>query len=86
VIRFLLPLLILFLIRSVLRSLFASFRSYSSSQARPSDPTPVSAGGELKKDPVCGTYVSTQGSLSRTVNGQPVYFCSPQCRDKYKIA
>ena len=85
VIRFLLPLLVLFVLRAVLRSIFASLRSYSSSPAKPQPPT-VPAGGELKKDPVCGTYVSTTASLTRTVNGQVVYFCSPQCRDKYRVA
>jgi len=89
VIRFLFPLLVFFLLRSLLRSVFASLRTYSTTTApqrqAPQPPT-VSAGGELKKDPVCGTYVSTSGSLSRTVNGQVVYFCSAQCRDKYRVA
>jgi len=39
---------------------------------------------ELKKDPVCGTYVSTAASVSRKVAGELVYFCSAECRDKYK--
>lgn len=83
--RFLLPLLVFFLIRSVLKSVLASFRSYPRSPA-PSQQPSVPAGGELKKDPVCGTYVSTASGITRTVNGEVVYFCSSQCRDKYKIA
>lgn len=86
VLRFLVPLLVLLLIRSVLRSIFVSFRTGNVPQNRSPHPPPVSAGGELKKDPVCGTYVSAQGSLTRTVNGQVVYFCSSQCRDRYKVA
>jgi len=43
-------------------------------------------GGELKKDPVCGTYVSTIGTFSTKVNGQYIYFCSAACRDKYRAA
>lgn len=43
----------------------------------------VPVGGELKKDPVCGTFVSTATSLKKTVGGQTVYFCSPACRDKF---
>jgi len=88
VIRFLFPLLVLFLVRSVFRSIVASFHSYKGAappqKAQPA--APVSRGGELKKDPVCGTYVSADGSLTRTVNGQLVYFCSSQCRDKYQVA
>ena len=46
----------------------------------------VQAGGELKKDPVCGTYVSTASSLTRTVNGQVIHFCSKACSDRYPKA
>jgi YHS domain-containing protein len=46
----------------------------------------VVVGGELKKDPVCGTYVSTSASVTRTVDGQLLHFCSKECRDKYHAA
>jgi len=85
VIRFLLPLLILFFLRALFRTIFANVRSYSPAPAKSPQPPAASTGGELKKDPVCGTYVSTSGSISRTVNGQVVYFCSPQCRDKFRV-
>lgn len=39
--------------------------------------------GELKKDPVCGTYTAAASSIKQTVRGETFYFCSPQCRDKY---
>jgi len=39
--------------------------------------------GELKKDPVCGTYVSAAASIKESIQGETLYFCSPQCRDKY---
>ena len=56
--------------------------SQSSAQPGP----PPSQGGELKKDPVCGTYVSTTASIARTVNGEVLYFCSKECSDKYRGA
>ncbi|MBZ5625967.1 MAG: hypothetical protein LAQ69_45850 [Acidobacteriia bacterium] len=81
------PLLVLLFLRSVLKSIVAGFRSASAPQNRARQAPPqVSVGGELKKDPVCGTYVSTAGSLSQKVNGQLVYFCSAACRDKYRVA
>ena len=86
VIRLLLPLLVFFLVRSLLKSIFAAVRSYPPSQARAPQPPAVPAGGELKKDPVCGTYVSTTASVTRTVDGHLVHFCSSQCRDKYRVA
>lgn len=72
-------LLVLFL-RSIIRS-FLSNRK----RPRPAQPrqAPVQLGGELKKDPVCGTYVPMTASLTRSVNGQVVYFCSKECRDRY---
>jgi YHS domain-containing protein len=42
------------------------------------------AGGELKQDPVCGTFVATSSSIKTTVNGEVLHFCSTACRDKYK--
>ncbi len=39
--------------------------------------------GELKRDPVCGTYVSAAASVKKTVRGEVIHFCSAACRDKY---
>jgi YHS domain-containing protein len=39
--------------------------------------------GELKKDPVCGTYIAAATSLKEKVGGQTIHFCSQECRDKY---
>jgi len=41
-------------------------------------------GGELKKDPVCGAFVPVSTSLTKTVKGEMVYFCSPECRERYR--
>lgn len=40
--------------------------------------------GELKRDPVCGTYVSTATSVKLAGAGEVVHFCSEECRAKYK--
>ena len=87
IVDILLPLLVFALLRSVLRSLFQAERDVTAvSQAPPPSRPNVVAGGELKKDPVCGTYVSTGASVTRTVNGQLLHFCSKECRDKYRAA
>jgi YHS domain-containing protein len=85
ILEILLPLLVFGFLRSILRSLFQTKREVNRpapEQARPN----VVAGGELKKDPVCGTYVSAGSSITRTVNGQLIHFCSKECRDKYRAA
>jgi len=82
-VEFVFPLLLFLIIRAMLKNLFGGIRSGQRAAAsRPQAPT-VPAGGELKKDPVCGTYVSTAVSLTRNIHGQTVHFCSAECRDRY---
>lgn len=52
------------------------------SAAKPSGPPPKA--GELRKDPVCGTYVPADSAIQKAVGGTVYYFCSTACRDKYK--
>ena len=51
--------------------------------ARPRPAASAPVGGELKKDPVCGTFVSAAASVKKSVDGAVVHFCSPECRDKF---
>ena len=44
--------------------------------------TPV----KLVRDPVCGTYVAPGSALSLTAGGTTHYFCSEDCRAKYRAA
>ena len=84
-----LPLAVLLFIRYLVRAIFAGIRS-AAVQARANAggataaATPETPVRELKKDPVCGTYVSTGSGFSRNAGGQMVYFCSKECRDRFK--
>jgi len=49
--------------------------------AGPSQQVPLT--GELKKDPVCGTYIAAASAIKEKVGGQTFHFCSQGCRDKY---
>jgi len=81
--------LIMSVIRSVLGILGKAFSGLSNtstpqtgaSGSRP--PSSASSGGELKKDPVCGTFISTATAFQKFSNGQTHYFCSTECRDKF---
>jgi len=88
IVDILFPLLVFALLRSFLRGLFQAGRDvrHPVQSAPPPSSPGVMMGGELKKDPVCGTYVSTGASVTRTVDGQVVHFCSQECRDKYRAA
>ena len=73
-------------VRHVILLIMRAFSQMAGVTARPPAPPREQSDGELKKDPVCGTYVSMVGSASQKVNGQIVYFCSTECRDKYRAA
>jgi YHS domain-containing protein len=53
--------------------------------SQPSAQSNVPLTGELKKDPVCGTYTAAATSLHEIVAGRTYYFCSAECRDKFAL-
>ena len=83
-VEFVFPILLFLVIRSLLGNFLTRHRNPPASRSQGAPP--VQAGGELKKDPVCGTYVSTAASLTRIVNGQVIHFCSKACADRYPKA
>ncbi|ROQ92254.1 transcriptional regulator [Desulfosoma caldarium] len=38
---------------------------------------------ELIRDPECGAYFLRNKGVSVRIDGESVFFCSPQCRDTY---
>jgi hypothetical protein len=77
---------ILTLLRSVLEAVGKAFAGGSSpsSAAPPSSDVPRGQTPQtLKKDPVCGTFVSAATALQKSKGGETYYFCSPECRDKF---
>ena len=86
--RLIVLLAIFAIIRYIVAAIARSFSRRTGSQA-PSGPrqqTGASTGGELKQDPVCGTFVPISASVTKTVNGELLHFCSAACRDKFKVA
>ena len=80
-VEFVFPVLLFLVIRSLLGNFLSRHRNQPA--PRPPEVPSVQAGGELKKDPVCGTYVSAAASVTRTVNGRLIHFCSKACSDRY---
>ncbi len=79
-----LAIILISVIRSVVGILARVVGGFLSQSAagRPSGSEPQKI-GELKRDPVCGTYVSTATSVKRTIGGEVVHFCSAECSNKY---
>ena len=72
--------------RSVLNSVFRGFKQAATSQesgAAQAKQASVPAGGELYKDPVCGTYVAGSTRFQRQTGLQTFYYCSAACRERH---
>ena len=85
-IRFLLPLFAFLIVRSVLKTIAKTFSRVMNTPDPAEQPRAANfpSGGELKKDPVCGTYVSQNAAVTKKFGGELVHFCSVECRDKYR--
>ena len=44
----------------------------------------ATADKELVQDPQCHTYISKEGALKTSINGEVFYFCSQECLEKFK--
>lgn len=67
----------------VLRGFSQAMKPGSMAPGAPGPSNQVPLSGELKKDPVCGTYIATTTSIKEKVGGEVIHFCSTECRDKY---
>ncbi len=71
-------------LRIVLQGFASLFRTQESTPARQGPrPPDIALTGELKRDPVCGTYTVEAHAIRQTINGETLYFCSSRCRDEY---
>ncbi len=52
----------------------------ASGARKPAAPT----ADELRKDPVCGTFVSTSTAFRKVAGGETHYFCSAECQAKFR--
>lgn len=76
-IRLLIWLAIAYLLYRTLRRWMQVGHSRSESDA-------VGSEGLMVKDPCCGTYFLVKDGYHLKHGREDLYFCSPECRDKYK--
>ncbi len=89
-VRILEILAIAWLMRFLWKALFGGVSRMQASRKRPFHPggqassqEPRVIAGEMKKDPQCGTYVSTELSLKSRYHNEVLHFCSPQCQEQF---
>lgn len=78
--EFVIPVLLFLVVRSMLRGWFAQSRRTPAPRDRAAD---IPHATELKKDPVCGTYVSAGTGITRVIHGEVICFCSDECRTRF---
>ncbi len=79
--KFLFLCLLVYLGYRVVRSFLAPVGRPSSRPERPDDLLQVD--DVMVKDPVCDTYFPKRSGVKEVLEGETLYFCSTQCRDRY---
>jgi hypothetical protein len=91
--KIILYLLLIVVLISVLRSvigvvtkILAAVLSAGSSTTATHSAETHQLGGDLHRDPVCGTYVAESTPHQRKVSGQVFYYCSEGCKERHALA
>ena len=82
--RIILLVILAFLIARALRTLVRGV--IVGATGSPAGKPPSTRTVKLARDPVCGTHVAPGTALSISSAGTTYYFCSPECRDKFRTA
>lgn len=79
--RFIITLLLVYLIyKVVITLLFPKKRVSRYPKQKPAENKVID---EMVKDPVCGIYLPKKDALPVSSGGKTIYFCSPQCRQRF---
>ena len=54
-------------------------------RSRPSSNHPAAVRDELVKDPICHTYIVRSRAVVVSRAGQPRYFCSTRCAERFAL-
>jgi YHS domain-containing protein len=81
--RFLFWVVVLSWTMSLLRRLVNRMQASSPGEKRDIDLPSDAFSQKLVRDPVCGMHIAARLTLTVKHSGEPVHFCSPECRDKY---
>ena len=82
--RFVLFLVLAILVARAFWRLVDSFIEGVTGQPRPGRPRVPERGVPMVRDPVCGTFVVPERSVTLVDGRTRLFFCSEICRDKYR--
>jgi YHS domain-containing protein len=84
ILRFLFWVLIVSWSVSLLRRLVNSMGAAATNREQPIDVSADAVSRRLVRDPVCGMHLAEGLAIAeRSSSGEPVFFCSEQCRSKF---
>jgi len=91
--RFILYTLLLIIVISIVKSVIGVvMKSFGDFAGRPDAPpwaqggkSSARIGGDLHRDPVCGTFVAESTAFQRRLGAQTFYYCSDACREKHAL-
>jgi uncharacterized protein len=63
---------------------FKKFRPNRKANHRQRRDHPQAPLEEMKKDPVCGTYIPENQAIKYKYSGETLYFCSDECKQKFQ--
>lgn len=87
ILRFLFWVLIVSWSVSLLRRLVNSMGAGVADRQQPIDVPSDAVSRKLVRDPVCGMHLAEELAIAeRSSGGEPVYFCSEECRSKFMDA
>jgi YHS domain-containing protein len=83
----LLAVVLISLLRSVIGVVTKIMASFLNAAASPDQaPETQQLGGDLHRDPVCGTYVAETTPHQNRISGQQFYYCSESCKERHALA
>jgi YHS domain-containing protein len=92
-VRFILYTLLLIIVISIVKSVIgAVMKSFGDFAGRPDAlrgrgrQPGAQLGGDLHRDPICGTFVAESTAFQRRLGSQTFYYCSNTCREKHALA
>ena len=83
ILRFLFWVLIVSWSVSLLRRLVNRMAAGASDRQQPIDVPSDAVSRKLVRDPVCGMHLAEGLAITERSGGEPVYFCSEECRNKF---
>ena len=83
ILRFLLWVVIVSWSVSLLRRLVNSMGAAVTDRQQPIDVPSDAVSRRLVRDPVCGMHIAEGLAIAERSGGEPVFFCSEECRNKF---